>query len=34
MPSSDNLTKEQLAEQTETLRTFIEERTAALKDQV
>ena len=34
VPSSDNLTKEQLAEQTETLRTFIEERTAALKDQV
>ena len=34
MPPSDDLTQEELAEQTDTLRTFIQERTEALKDQV
>ena len=33
-PSSDGLTGEELAEQSETLRPFIEERTETLKDQV
>ena len=34
VPTSDGLTPEELALQAETLRTFIQERTAALKDQV
>jgi spore coat protein CotH len=34
VPSSDGLTQEELAEHTDTLRTFIQERTEALKDQV
>ena len=34
VPPSDDLTQEELAEQTDTLRTFIQERTEALKDQV
>ena len=34
VPSSDGLTPEELAQQAETLRTFIQERTEALKDQV
>lgn len=34
VPASDGLTAEELAEQTATLRKFIEERTEALKDQV
>ncbi|WP_104174421.1 CotH kinase family protein [Arthrobacter sp. Y81] len=34
VPPSDDLTQEELAEQTDTLRTFIQERTKALKDQV
>jgi spore coat protein CotH len=34
VPSSDGLTQEELAEHTDTLRTFIQERTEALKDRV
>ena len=34
VPPSDDLTQEELAEQTDMLRTFIQERTEALKDQV
>lgn len=34
VPSSDGLTQAQMAEQTDTLRTFIQQRTEALKDQV
>lgn len=34
VPVSDGLTAEELAGETQTLRTFIEERTDALKDQV
>ncbi|MEV7134030.1 CotH kinase family protein [Arthrobacter sp. NPDC093128] len=34
VPPSDDLTQEELAEQTDTLRTFIQERTEALEDQV
>ncbi|MCT9868269.1 CotH kinase family protein [Paenarthrobacter aurescens] len=34
VPTSDNLTAAQLADQAATLKTFIQERTAALKDQI
>ncbi|PTT64194.1 CotH kinase family protein [Arthrobacter sp. HMWF013] len=34
VPSSDDLTEAELAQQTDTLRTFIQERTDALRDQV